>query len=71
MNLLLETAAEAYRDQLIAVILTGLGSDGASGAHTVKKLGGTVAGLAFVIELDFLNGRSKLPGYNVHSLLHY
>ncbi|MFN8541344.1 MAG: CheR family methyltransferase [Thermomicrobiales bacterium] len=42
VNLLLETAAEAYGDQLIAVILTGLGSDGASGAHTVKKLGGTV-----------------------------
>jgi adenine phosphoribosyltransferase len=34
-------------------------------------LGGTVAGLAFIIELAFLNGRRKLEGYNVVSLLTY
>jgi adenine phosphoribosyltransferase len=37
----------------------------------VEKLGGTVAGLGFVIELDFLNGREKLKGYELFSLLHY
>lgn len=39
---LLETAAEVFGEQLIAVILTGLGSDGADGARRVKELGGTV-----------------------------
>ena len=37
----------------------------------VEQLGGEVVGLAFVIELDFLNGREKLAGYDVHSLVQY
>ena len=37
----------------------------------VEQLGGAVVGLAFVIELDFLNGREKLEGYDVFSLIHY
>jgi adenine phosphoribosyltransferase len=37
----------------------------------VEQLGGTVVGLAFVIELTFLNGREKLAGYDVHSLIQY
>jgi adenine phosphoribosyltransferase len=40
-------------------------------AHLVEKLGGNLAGLSFVIELDFLKGRDKLPGHKVNSLLHY
>jgi adenine phosphoribosyltransferase len=39
--------------------------------HLVEKLGGNLVGLSFVIELDFLKGRDKLPGHNVNSLLHY
>ncbi|HSK14903.1 MAG TPA: adenine phosphoribosyltransferase [Gaiellaceae bacterium] len=37
----------------------------------VEQLGGTVVGLAFVIELEFLNGREKLDGYDVFSLIQY
>jgi adenine phosphoribosyltransferase len=37
----------------------------------VEGLGGIVAGVLFVIELDFLNGRERLAGYDVHSLVHY
>ena len=37
----------------------------------VEQLGGTVVGLAFVIELEFLNGRDKLAGYDVFSLIQY
>jgi adenine phosphoribosyltransferase len=37
----------------------------------VEGLGGVVVGVLFVIELDFLHGREKLAGYDVHSLLHY
>ena len=42
IDLLLASAAEAFGEQLVAVILTGLGSDGADGARRVKELGGTV-----------------------------
>ena len=37
----------------------------------VEQLGGTVVGLAFVIELAFLHGRERLDGYDVHSLIQY
>jgi adenine phosphoribosyltransferase len=37
----------------------------------VERLEGVVAGLAFAIELDFLNGRDKLEGYEIASLIHY
>src|SRR5262245_32720188 len=39
---LLKTAAESFGEQLIAVILSGEGSDGAEGARAVKQAGGTV-----------------------------
>ena len=42
VDLLLESAAGYYGDRLIAVILTGTGSDGSDGARAVKKAGGTV-----------------------------
>jgi two-component system, chemotaxis family, CheB/CheR fusion protein len=42
IDLLLASAAEAFGEQLVAVILTGFGSDGADGARRVKELGGTV-----------------------------
>ncbi len=35
----------------------------------VEQLGGEVVGLAFVIELEFLNGRERLQGYDVFSLI--
>jgi adenine phosphoribosyltransferase len=37
----------------------------------VEQLGGVVAGVLFVIELTFLNGRERLAGYDVHSLIQY
>ena len=42
VDLLLETAAAAFGPGLIAVILTGSGSDGSAGAWQVKQAGGTV-----------------------------
>ncbi|MFL5680461.1 MAG: CheR family methyltransferase [Chloroflexota bacterium] len=42
IDLVMATAAEAFGEQLIAVILTGSGSDGAEGARQVKAAGGTV-----------------------------
>ena len=37
----------------------------------VEGLGGVVAGVLFVIELEFLHGRDRLAGYDVHSLVGY
>jgi two-component system, chemotaxis family, CheB/CheR fusion protein len=42
VDLLLSSAAEIFGEQLIAIILTGTGSDGALGAQAVKHAGGTV-----------------------------
>jgi adenine phosphoribosyltransferase len=40
-------------------------------ARLVEMMRGKVAGLGFILELDFLKGREKLAGYDVHSLLNY
>ena len=37
----------------------------------VEQLGGVVAGVLVIIQLDFLNGAEQLNGYDVHSLIHY
>jgi adenine phosphoribosyltransferase len=37
----------------------------------VEQLGGVVVGVAFLIELGFLNGREQLAGFDVHSLITY
>ena len=42
VDLLLKSAAKVYGERLTAVILTGTGSDGSSGAWHVKQAGGTV-----------------------------
>jgi adenine phosphoribosyltransferase len=41
------------------------------GSGRAARAGGKVAGLAFVIELEFLNGREKLSNYEFMSLLKY
>jgi adenine phosphoribosyltransferase len=53
-------------DDLLA---TG-GTAGAT-AGLVEGLGGVVAALAFVVELDFLSGRGRLGGREVVALIHY
>jgi len=42
IDVLFETAAEAYMSKLLGVVLTGANSDGTNGCKTVKKWGGTV-----------------------------
>jgi adenine phosphoribosyltransferase len=50
-----------------------LATGGTAKAKTelVEQLGGEVVGLLFVVELAFLNGRKKLEGYDVQSLITY
>jgi two-component system, chemotaxis family, protein-glutamate methylesterase/glutaminase len=40
-DLLFESTAAAYRERVIAVVLSGSGSDGAMGVKAIKKMGGT------------------------------
>jgi adenine phosphoribosyltransferase len=51
--------------------LLATGGTAAATAKLVTQLGGKVEGLAFAVELTFLNGRSKLPGQDVFSLIQY
>jgi adenine phosphoribosyltransferase len=37
----------------------------------VEQLGGVVVGMPFIIELAFLNGRERLEGYDIFSLIEY
>ncbi|MCC3356592.1 adenine phosphoribosyltransferase [Bacillus sp. REN16] len=37
----------------------------------VERLGGVVAGIAFLIELTYLDGRDKLDGYDVLTLMQF
>lgn len=56
---------------LIVDDLLATGGTAEAAARLVEQLGGKVAGLSFVIELDFLSGRERLPGYDISSLLRY
>ncbi len=56
---------------LIVDDLLATGGTARAAASLVKKLGGTVAGFAFVTELGYLHGRRKLKGYEVTSLAKY
>ena len=59
--------------QRVLVIDDLLATGGTAGAtcELVEKLGGTVVGCGFIIELSFLNGRDKLKGRRVDALIDY
>lgn len=69
---------EVHRDaisegQQVLIIddLLATGGTAAAVARLVESLGGKVAGLGFLIELEFLKGKEKLLKYNLHSVLKY
>ena len=64
-------AIEPGQRVLIVDDLLATGGTAVATAKLVSSLGGQIAGLAFVVELDFLKGREKLAKYDVFSLLHY
>lgn len=66
-----EDAVKPGQQVLIVDDLLATGGTAAATASLVEQIGGTIAGISFLIELDFLNGREKLAGRNVHSVLHY
>jgi adenine phosphoribosyltransferase len=70
----LEIHEDAVRPgQRILMVDDLLATGGTMGAaiDLVSRLGGTVVGVAFLIELTFLDGRAGLKGYDVLSLIQY
>ena len=73
-----EDTLEIHRDAvgrgqrvIIADDLLATGGTARAAIELVESLGGVVAGLVFVVELEFLPGREKLAGYDVRSLIKY
>jgi adenine phosphoribosyltransferase len=70
----LEIHRDAIQKGQRVVIVDDLLATGGTAEATAKlahSLGAEIAGLGFVVELDFLNGRDRLKEYDVFSLLHY
>lgn len=62
-----------HPDEQVLIIddVLATGGTASATARLVEALGAQVAGLGFVIELEALQGRSKLGGHRVESLLRY
>lgn len=56
---------------LVVDDLLATGGTAKAVCELIEKLGGTVAGLAFLMELDFLDGRKILDGYDVYSAINF
>lgn len=71
-------AVEIHRDAIepgmrVAIVddLLATGGTAKAAIQLVEELGGSVVGLAFLIELEFLHGRQILDGYNISALIKY
>ncbi len=62
-----------HKGQRVIIVddLLATGGTAEATAKLASSLGAEIAGLGFVVELDFLRGRDKLKPYDVFSLLHY
>jgi adenine phosphoribosyltransferase len=62
-----------HKGQRIIIVddLLATGGTAEATAKLATSLGAEIAGLGFVVELDFLKGRQRLGSYEVYSLLHY
>jgi adenine phosphoribosyltransferase len=66
-----EDAVQKGQRVLIVDDVLATGGTAAAATRLVRQLGGDLQGLAFLIELLFLEGQSKLPGEQVYSVLQY
>ena len=71
-----EDILEIHRDSIekgmrVLLIDNLLATGGTASAvcELVKKMGGHVAGIGFLVELSFLKGREKIKGYDLHALI--
>jgi adenine phosphoribosyltransferase len=66
-----EDAVERGQRVLIVDDVLATGGTASAAAQLVRKMGGDLHALAFLIELQFLNGKSRLTGEKVFSVLQY
>ncbi len=66
-----EDAITKHQKVLIVDDVLATGGTARAKAELVEQLGGTVVGIAFLIELAFLGGRSKLGDFDIFSLITY
>jgi adenine phosphoribosyltransferase len=66
-----QDAVQKGQRVLVCDDLLATGGTASATVELVRKLGGEVAGAGFAVELTFLNGRAKLPGIDVFSLIQY
>lgn len=66
-----EDAIEMGDNCLIVDDLLATGGTAVAAVNLVERLGGKVKGLAFLVELGFLNGRKKFDKYDILSLVNY
>ena len=66
-----EDAVATGQRILIVDDVLATGGTAAAAVQLVRKLGGELYGLTFLIELLFLNGRQKIEAENVYSVLKY
>ena len=64
-------ALKPYDRVLLVDDLIATGGTAAASCRLVEMSGAEVIGCAFVVELDFLNGRDALDGQRIHSLVRY
>ncbi len=70
----MEMQQDAISDKQRVIIcddMLATGGTAMTSAKLVEKIGGVVAGFAFIIELTELNGIKKIDGYNCKSLVKY
>ncbi|HOM02583.1 MAG TPA: adenine phosphoribosyltransferase [Acetivibrio sp.] len=71
---ILEMHIDAIKEgQKIVIVddLLATGGTTKSNIKLVEQLGGEILGIVYFVELSFLNGREKLKGYNVESIVRY
>lgn len=66
-----EDAIQKGQRVIIVDDLLATGGTAEATAKLAESLGAEIAGMGFVVELDFLNPRSRLKQYDIFSLLHY
>ncbi len=66
-----QDAVAAGERVLVVDDVLATGGTARATAQLVERIGGKVVGIACLIELGFLNGRDKIQGYDVFTLLNY
>ncbi len=66
-----EDALRKGQKVLLVDDLLATGGTALAAANLIEQLGAKVVGMAFIVELKYLGGRTKLKGYDVKSLLVY